>query len=252
MTQLIVIIEILIAERDSKYPLANQSHDLVFNEVWTPQIVKAASESLHHADRSIRRTQQQRTGIRGDRAGVERGYHLPPFDGFKFEEIRGTVCGHRGAPRIIDKSFWHNNSDSSPRCTQFGERSALAKKLGATLYIDNKLANPVEELQKLGGAQVSTAPSSKAMSQLFDGLGPNGKLMVIGVTFDPLEIAPVQLISGSRTIQGWAAGTPADTEDTLRFAELTGVRPMIEKYPLEKAVCCAAAMSALAQKSATT
>ena len=58
---------------------------------------------------------------------------------------------------------------------------------------------------------------------------------MIGVTFDPLEVNPVQLISGSRTIQGWAAGTPADSQDTLRFAELTGVRPMIETYPLEKA-----------------
>ena len=73
------------------------------------------------------------------------------------------------------------------------------------------------------------------MSELIDGLGPNGKLMVIGATFDPIEVTPVQLISGSRNIQGWAAGTPADSEDTLRFAELTGVRPMIETYPLEKA-----------------
>jgi len=105
------------------------------------------------------------------------------------------------------------------------------------VYVDGKATNPVEALQKLGGAQVilATAPSSKAMSDLFDGLGPNGKLMVIGVTFDPLEVNPVQLISGSRTIQGWAAGTPADSQDTLRFAELTGVRPMIETYPLEKA-----------------
>jgi D-arabinose 1-dehydrogenase-like Zn-dependent alcohol dehydrogenase len=67
------------------------------------------------------------------------------------------------------------------------------------------------------------------------GLGPNGKLMVIGATFDPIEVPPIQLIGGSRTIQGWAAGTPADSEDTLRFAELTGVRPMIETYPLEQA-----------------
>jgi D-arabinose 1-dehydrogenase-like Zn-dependent alcohol dehydrogenase len=58
---------------------------------------------------------------------------------------------------------------------------------------------------------------------------------VIGATFDPIEVTPIQLISGSRTIQGWAAGIPADPEDTLRFAELTGVRPMIETYPLEKA-----------------
>ena len=115
--------------------------------------------------------------------------------------------------------------------------AALAKKLGASVYIDSKSTKAAEELQKLGGAQVilATAPSSKAMSELIDCLGPNGKLMVIGATFDPIEVTPVQLISGSRTIQGWAAGTPADSEDTLRFAELTGVRPMIETYPLEKA-----------------
>ncbi len=117
------------------------------------------------------------------------------------------------------------------------ENAALSKKLGATVYIDSKSTNAAEELQKLGGAQVilATAPSSKAMSELIDGLGPNGKLMVVGVTFDPIEVTPVQLITGSRTIQGWSAGTPTDSEDTLRFAELNGVRPMIETYPLEKA-----------------
>src|SRR5438445_9993984 len=115
--------------------------------------------------------------------------------------------------------------------------AALAKKLGASVYIDSKSTNAAEALQKLGGAQVilATAPNSKAMSELIDGLGPNGKFMVVGATFDPIEVTPIQLISGSRTIQGWAAGTPADSEDTLRFAELTGVRPMTEIYPLEKA-----------------
>jgi D-arabinose 1-dehydrogenase-like Zn-dependent alcohol dehydrogenase len=117
------------------------------------------------------------------------------------------------------------------------ENAALAKKLGASVYIDSRATNAAEELQKLGGAQVilATAPSSKAMSELFDGLGPNGKLVVIGAAFDPIEVTPAQLISGSRAIQGWASGTPADSEDTLRFAELTGVRPLIETYPLEKA-----------------
>ena len=93
-------------------------------------------------------------------------------------------------------------------------------------------------LQKLGGARVilATAPSSKAMSELIDGLGPNGKLLVVGATFDPIEVTPVQLITPLvRSVQGWASGTPADSEDTLRFAELTGVRPMIETYPLERA-----------------
>ncbi|MGA7795624.1 MAG: alcohol dehydrogenase [Candidatus Acidiferrales bacterium] len=117
------------------------------------------------------------------------------------------------------------------------ENAPLAKKLGASVYIDSKSTNAAEALQKLEGAQVilATAPSSKAMSELIDGLGPNGKLVVIGATIDPIEVTPIQLISGSRTIQGWAAGTPADSEDTLRFAEQTGVRPMIETYPLEKA-----------------
>lgn len=117
------------------------------------------------------------------------------------------------------------------------ENASLAKKLGATLYIDSSSTNAAEALQKMGGAQVilATAPNSKAMSELVNGLGPNGKLVVIGATFDPIEVTPVQLIMGSRTIQGWAAGTPADSEDTLHFAELTGVRAMIETYPLEKA-----------------
>jgi D-arabinose 1-dehydrogenase-like Zn-dependent alcohol dehydrogenase len=117
------------------------------------------------------------------------------------------------------------------------ENAALAKKLGASLYIDSASTNAAEELQKLGGARVilATAPSSKAMSELIDGLGPNGKLMVVGAAFDPIEVTPLQLINGSRTIQGWAAGTPADSDDTLRFAELSGVRPMIETYPLERA-----------------
>jgi D-arabinose 1-dehydrogenase-like Zn-dependent alcohol dehydrogenase len=117
------------------------------------------------------------------------------------------------------------------------ESAALAKKLGASVYIDSAAINAAEELQKLGGAKVilTTAPSSKAMSELFEGLGPNGKLMVVGVSFDPLAISPGQLVNGSRSIQGWASGTPTDSEDTLNFAVLSGVRPMIETFPLEKA-----------------
>jgi D-arabinose 1-dehydrogenase-like Zn-dependent alcohol dehydrogenase len=117
------------------------------------------------------------------------------------------------------------------------ENAALSRKFGASTYIDSNATKPAEELQKLGGARVilATAPSSKAMSELVDGLGPHGKLVVVGATFDPIEVTPAQLIVGSRTIQGWYSGTPTDSEDTLRFSELTGVRPMIETYPLEKA-----------------
>ncbi len=117
------------------------------------------------------------------------------------------------------------------------ENSALAKKLGASVYIDSRATNAAEELQKLGGAQVilATAPSSKAMSELIDGLAPNGKFIVVGISSDPIAVTPLQLISGERAMQGSAVGTPTDSEDTLHFAELTGVRPMIETYPLEKA-----------------
>lgn len=115
--------------------------------------------------------------------------------------------------------------------------AALAKKLGAHVYIDNNATKAAEELKKLGGAQVilATAPSSKAMTEVIDGLAPSGKLMVLGAASEPIEVTPLQLIGGSRTIQGWASGTPTDAEDTLRFAELSGVRPMIDTYPLEKA-----------------
>jgi D-arabinose 1-dehydrogenase-like Zn-dependent alcohol dehydrogenase len=117
------------------------------------------------------------------------------------------------------------------------EDAPVAKKLGASLYIDSRSTKAAQALQQLGGAQVilATVPNSKAMSELFDGLGPNGKLIVIGMAFDPLEVTPAQLITGSRNIQGWTAGTTADAEDTVHFADLTGVRPMIETYPFERA-----------------
>jgi D-arabinose 1-dehydrogenase-like Zn-dependent alcohol dehydrogenase len=113
----------------------------------------------------------------------------------------------------------------------------LAKKLGADVYIDSAATDPAAELQKLGGARVilATAPSGKAMSALVGGLGPNGVLLVIGASVDPIEVSPGDLIFGRKRIQGWSAGIPTDSEDTLRFAEMTGVRPMIEKLPLEKA-----------------
>jgi D-arabinose 1-dehydrogenase-like Zn-dependent alcohol dehydrogenase len=117
------------------------------------------------------------------------------------------------------------------------ESAALAKKLGASVYIDGESVNAAEELQKIGGARVilATAPSSKAMTELVGGLSANGKMILIGVSFDPLGVAPVQLIVGRKALQGWPSGTPADEEDTLRFCELSGVRPMIETFPLEEA-----------------
>jgi D-arabinose 1-dehydrogenase-like Zn-dependent alcohol dehydrogenase len=117
------------------------------------------------------------------------------------------------------------------------ENAALAKKLGAHEYIDSSATKPAERLQELGGAKaiLATAPNSKSMSELIDGLSPLGKLMVIGASFDPIEVTPLQLILSERGIQGWASGTAVDSEDTLRFAALTGVRPMVETFPLAKA-----------------
>ena len=117
------------------------------------------------------------------------------------------------------------------------DKQPLAKKLGAHEYIDTGAGDPAQALQKLGGANVvlATAPDSKSMSALVSGLGPNGTLLVVGAGMDSLTVTPLQLISGSKTLKGWASGTARDSEDTLNFSSLSGVRPMIERYPLEKA-----------------
>src|SRR5262252_7600201 len=90
------------------------------------------------------------------------------------------------------------------------ENSALAKKLGANVYIDSQAVNAAAELQKLGGAHVilATAPNSKSMSELIDGLAPKGKFIVVGLSSDTITVTPLQLIVGEHTIQGSVAGTP--------------------------------------------
>jgi D-arabinose 1-dehydrogenase-like Zn-dependent alcohol dehydrogenase len=116
------------------------------------------------------------------------------------------------------------------------ENAVLAKKLGASAYIDTNATNPAEELQKLGGAKVilATAPNAKSIAALIGGLGVGGKLLVVGAPFEPMEVSVVSLIVARRDIQGWPGGTAMDSEDTLRFSSQTGVKAMIEKYPLEK------------------
>ena len=113
----------------------------------------------------------------------------------------------------------------------------LALKLGAHKYLDSDSVNVAQELQRMGGAKVilTTVPSGKAMSTVIDGLGVEGKMVVVGASPDPIEVSPIQLISGGKSIQGWAAGVAADSEDTLAFSALNGVRPMIEEFPLEQA-----------------
>jgi D-arabinose 1-dehydrogenase-like Zn-dependent alcohol dehydrogenase len=117
------------------------------------------------------------------------------------------------------------------------DKEALARKLGAHSYVDTNADSAAQALQKMGGAQVvlATAPDSKSMSAVVGGLAPRGTLMVVGADMEALSVTPAQLIFGSKNIRGWASGAAIDWEDTLQFSALTGVRPMIERYPLEKA-----------------
>jgi D-arabinose 1-dehydrogenase-like Zn-dependent alcohol dehydrogenase len=118
-----------------------------------------------------------------------------------------------------------------------GDKETLARKLGAHEYIDTDGGAPAAALQKIGGARVilATAPDSKAISALVDGVAAGGKLLVIGVGPEALSFMPGQLVMPRRTVQGWPSGTAKDSEDMLGFSLLSGVRPMIERYPLEKA-----------------
>jgi D-arabinose 1-dehydrogenase-like Zn-dependent alcohol dehydrogenase len=117
------------------------------------------------------------------------------------------------------------------------DKDHLARKLGAHVYVDSATTDPAAELQKLGGARLilATAPDAKAMSALAAGLGPKGELLIVGAPTEPLSVNAVQLLFAEQRIQGWPSGSAIDSEDTLKFSVLTGVRPMIEKYPLEKA-----------------
>jgi D-arabinose 1-dehydrogenase-like Zn-dependent alcohol dehydrogenase len=116
------------------------------------------------------------------------------------------------------------------------DKEALARKLGAHHYIDSQAKDPAAELQKLGGAKVilATVTNGDAMSAVQGGLSANGTLVVIGAA-QSMQVSPLILISGRRSIQGWYSGTAIDSQDTLRFSLLTGVRSMNESFPLEKA-----------------
>jgi D-arabinose 1-dehydrogenase-like Zn-dependent alcohol dehydrogenase len=117
------------------------------------------------------------------------------------------------------------------------DKEPLAKQLGAHHYIDSSSSDVAAELKKLGGAKViiATVTNGKAMTDTVDGLAVDGKLIVLGAASDPLEISGLQLIFGRRSILGWPSGTSIDSQDTMNFSALTGVRSMNEVYPLEKA-----------------
>jgi D-arabinose 1-dehydrogenase-like Zn-dependent alcohol dehydrogenase len=116
-------------------------------------------------------------------------------------------------------------------------KEPLSMKLGARHYIDSSTQNVAEALAALGGAKVmlATVTSGKAMSAAVGGLAIDGKLIMVGVSDEPVEVPVTQFIMGRRSVQGWPSGTSADSQDTLAFSALTGVRPMIEEFPLVNA-----------------
>src|SRR5277367_50205 len=116
------------------------------------------------------------------------------------------------------------------------DNAHLAQKLGAVAYIDSSATDAAAELQKMGGAKVilATATSAKAMSDIAGGLGTNGKMVIVGAPPENIEVSPIAMIFGRKIVQGWPSGIPTDSEDTMNFAVLSGVRPMIEKFPFAK------------------
>jgi D-arabinose 1-dehydrogenase-like Zn-dependent alcohol dehydrogenase len=116
------------------------------------------------------------------------------------------------------------------------DKAPLARQLGAHHYIDNAAEDPAAALQKLGGAKaiLATVTSAEAMNSVQGGLAVNGALMVIGAV-DSLSVAGLPLLGGRRSIKGWYCGTSIDSQETLAFSALTGVRSMNEVFPLERA-----------------
>jgi D-arabinose 1-dehydrogenase-like Zn-dependent alcohol dehydrogenase len=117
------------------------------------------------------------------------------------------------------------------------DKEPLARKLGAWSYIDSKTQDPAAELLKLGGAKVvlATVTNGDAMSAALGGLAVNGKLVILGAAAEPLQVPGIALLLGRRSIVGWPSGTSIDSQDTLKFSLLTGVRAMSEVFPLERA-----------------
>jgi D-arabinose 1-dehydrogenase-like Zn-dependent alcohol dehydrogenase len=115
------------------------------------------------------------------------------------------------------------------------DKEEFARKLGAKHYIDSQSQDPAAELQKLGGAKaiLATVTSAEAMQAVIGGLGVNGTLMLIGAA-GPFQVSPLQLIGNCGTLKGWYSGTAMDSQDTLSFSAMTGIRSMNEVYPLDR------------------
>jgi len=141
------------------------------------------------------------------------------------------VLGHLGVQFAVKMGF------ETVAIARGMDKEPLARKLGAAHYIDSHAQDPAAELLKLGGAKVilGTVTNGNAMSAVLGGLGANGKLIILGAVAEPLEVPAIPLILGRRSIMGWPSGSSIDSQDTLAFSVLTGVRPMNELFPLERA-----------------
>jgi propanol-preferring alcohol dehydrogenase len=117
------------------------------------------------------------------------------------------------------------------------DKAPLARKLGAHHFVDSAKEDVAAALNRLGGARavLATVTSADAMTPAIEGLAVRGRLIVVGVDFKPIQISPLQLIGASRSVVGHAAGASIDSQDTLAFSTLSGVRPMIETIPLARA-----------------
>jgi D-arabinose 1-dehydrogenase-like Zn-dependent alcohol dehydrogenase len=117
------------------------------------------------------------------------------------------------------------------------DKEKFAHELGARYYVDSTRTDVAAELQKLGGARVilATVTDADAMSAAIGGLGHQGEFVIVGVPAKPVQASVGGLVMQRQSIQGWPSGTSIDSEDTLKFSEMTGVRPLIERYPLEHA-----------------
>jgi D-arabinose 1-dehydrogenase-like Zn-dependent alcohol dehydrogenase len=167
--------------------------------------------------------------------------------GLQDEEAAPLLCAgittfnalrHSGAQGHLGVQFAAKLGFDTVAIARGREKEELALRLGARRYIDSTAQDPAAELSKLGGAKVilSTVTSAAAVTAVLGGLaGAHGKLVIVGASMEPMQIPPAMLIGGGKSIVGHASGTSADSEDTLDFSVLSGVRPMIETYPLEQA-----------------
>jgi D-arabinose 1-dehydrogenase-like Zn-dependent alcohol dehydrogenase len=165
---------------------------------------------------------------------------ITTFNALRHSEARaGDVVAIQGIGGLghLAIQFANKMGFKTVALSKGSDKEALARKLGAHIYLNSEIQNIQSELQNLGGARVilATAPSGKSITPLIDALSNKGELVIVGASNDPIEVVSTQLISRTRSIKGWPSGSAIDTEDALKFCALTGIRPMIQKYSLDKA-----------------